>query len=86
VRHAGAGSDETVVVVVALDERRLRLEVVDGGSESEPHVAARRPDDPGGFGLRLVEQLAADWGVAHDGDGITRVWCEVPVDPGAQPS
>jgi anti-sigma regulatory factor (Ser/Thr protein kinase) len=86
VRHAGVGRDEAVVVIVLLDGRRLRLEVVDGGADSEPHIAARTPDEPGGFGLRLVERLAADWGVTHDGDGLTRVWCEVPVNPGLKAS
>lgn len=69
VRHAGAGAAEAVIIEVMVLGDRVRLAVVDRGSEHVPHIAPREADEPGGLGLRLVEQLATDWGVARDADG-----------------
>ncbi len=54
--------------------RRVRGEVVDQGDGAELVAAAAPGDDqPGGRGLRIVEQLGR-WGV-HDGS--THVWFEL---------
>jgi anti-sigma regulatory factor (Ser/Thr protein kinase) len=55
---------------------RLRVasasEVEDQGDATEPPQVRRRPGGPGGgYGLNLVDRLAARWGV-HDGS--THVW------------
>jgi anti-sigma regulatory factor (Ser/Thr protein kinase) len=54
--------------------RKVRGEVVDQGEGAEL-VAAAAPDDdePGGRGLRIVDQLAR-WGVR---EGSTHVWFEL---------
>jgi hypothetical protein len=52
----------------------IRLEITDRGSGFTP-----RPRDPsqiGGYGLYLLNQAAADWGVEHSG-GST-LWFEIP--------
>lgn len=73
VRH---GRGDTVRVIFdrpAPD--RLRCEVVDDGSGFRPIARIRHHDDePGGWGLELVERLARDWGV-HEGS--THVWFEL---------
>jgi anti-sigma regulatory factor (Ser/Thr protein kinase) len=54
--------------------RRVRGEVVDQGDGAELVAAAAPPDDePGGRGLRIVDQLAR-WGVY---EGSTHVWFEL---------
>jgi anti-sigma regulatory factor (Ser/Thr protein kinase) len=51
----------------------VRVEVEDGG----PGPVRRRVADPmaGGFGLQLLDLLAARWGVTHEHG--TRVWFEL---------
>jgi|SRR5579875_355811 len=67
------GSGEKVVLLID-DSRpeRLRCEVVDGGSGFVP--TARGDREIGGWGLELVEKLAANWGVR---EGSTHVWFEL---------
>jgi two-component sensor histidine kinase len=54
--------------------RRVVVEVIDEGSGFSPHV--RRPSRfaSGGFGLRLVDELASAWGIADD---AARVWFKI---------
>jgi len=70
------GGGDTVRVI--LDRRapdRLRCEVVDDGTGFLPVARIRCDDDePGGWGLELVEQLSRDWGVR---EGSTHVWFEL---------
>lgn len=76
VRHADAREDGQVAVEGWRYDRRLRVEVRDGGSgHSQPAVAVH-PDARGGFGLMLVECLSDDWGWTHS-DGGTVVWFEL---------
>ncbi|MEV0675082.1 ATP-binding protein [Actinosynnema sp. NPDC050436] len=56
--------------------RRLRVEV-DDCSPDLPHK--RPPDEDGGRGLRLVENLATAWGVDAHEDHKT-VWAEFALD------
>ncbi len=53
----------------------LRVEVTDSGPEL-PTMGPDRPEVPGGFGMRLVAQLASAWGVRADQGGKT-VWLEM---------
>jgi two-component sensor histidine kinase len=54
--------------------RRVVVEVIDEGSGFSPHV--RRPSRfaSGGFGLRLVDELASAWGIADD---AAHVWFKI---------
>jgi two-component sensor histidine kinase len=54
---------------------RLRVGVVDEGNGAAVKIRERTPDSVGGFGLKLVDQLASAWG-AHD--GTTHVWADLP--------
>ncbi len=69
VRH-GSRSDR-VELVVAFN-REVKAEITDYGDGFVPAPRATSPDDVGGWGLYLVEQLAERWGVARD--TFTRVW------------
>ena len=54
--------------------RQVVVEVLDGGATFDPRV--RRPSRfaSGGFGLRLVEEIASRWGI---GDDSAHVWFEI---------
>jgi anti-sigma regulatory factor (Ser/Thr protein kinase) len=52
----------------------LRIEVIDEGRGQAPAVRQEDPDESGGWGLRIVDQLAAQWGVF---EGTTHVWADV---------
>ena len=67
----GAGEIE---LRLSLFEDRLRVEVVDEGREQAPGVRERPADETGGWGLRIVDQLALQWGVF---EGTTHVWADL---------
>ncbi|MFD2420745.1 ATP-binding protein [Amycolatopsis pigmentata] len=54
---------------------RLRIEVDDASPE---RPVMRTPDDSGGRGLLLVQQLTAAWGTRHY-HGRKTVWAELPM-------
>lgn len=85
VRHAGVGPAADVGVELLMLADRVRLCVVDPGSSCTPHIIRRRSDEPGGLGLALVDQLVTAWGVARDGAGVTRTWCDLPRRATASP-
>ena len=76
---SGMVAHPVVCRLALLDEgRRLRVEVDDAAPE-EPRF--RRPDQTGGRGLVLVDQLATAWGVRRYPRHKT-VWADVTVDGG----
>lgn len=72
LRH-GRGKIELRVTMLS---EFLRIEVVDEGSDQAPSVRQETPDESGGWGLRIVDQLAARWGVF---EGTTHVWADLPL-------
>jgi signal transduction histidine kinase len=73
VRHADLGPSDRIDVRVRGGASGLHVDVIDAGPGFDPdRVRARAA---GGFGLRLVDRLAARWGVARD--DVTRVWFEL---------
>ena len=75
IRHGLSGGDGYVDLVLRVEGDRLRLEVVDDGPGFAPDPSPGRPDEPGGWGLYVVDSLADLWGV-DDSEG-TRVWLEM---------
>ena len=55
---------------------RLRIEVLDGGSERRPAIR-ERADETGGWGLRIVEEVSLRWGCF---EGSTHVWADLALD------
>jgi anti-sigma regulatory factor (Ser/Thr protein kinase) len=75
IRHGGARTvGEVVRLDAALLEGLLRIEVTDPGPGFEPGGHGPRAD--GGYGLHLLDRLAARWGVA--GASPVTVWVELP--------
>jgi anti-sigma regulatory factor (Ser/Thr protein kinase) len=69
IRHAGAGFE------IRVEHRgtEIRVEVRDGGGGGPP-LRSPRPEDPHGRGLRIVDMLAARWGIDHGADAGKTVW------------
>ncbi len=74
VRH-GSGA---VVLVVGREVGALHVEILDEGLDL-PVLAEPSPAAEGGMGLRLVSELASDWGVGTRSDGQPgkRVWFSI---------
>jgi anti-sigma regulatory factor (Ser/Thr protein kinase) len=64
-----------VVMYLAASPGCLRVEVCDGGSGFDFPGGERPEGALGGFGLRIVDEMASRWGVA--GDDGTCVWFEL---------
>jgi anti-sigma regulatory factor (Ser/Thr protein kinase) len=77
VRHEGAAADRPIQVEFRRQARRIRVEVVNPGTDFEPPAPPTRGDAAGGWGLFLVDQIAARWGV-RPAEAGTCVWFEVP--------
>ena len=82
VRHAGVGPDQSVRVVLRRSPRQVRVEVADPGADSAQVRMNRSGDELGGWGLMLVERIAARWGVGQDASG-TCVWFEIDFGTGS---
>jgi PAS domain S-box-containing protein len=80
VIHGGTGEDDAVVVYAAATAERLRVEICNDGPAFEPAMPSGQ-DQPGGFGLLIVDRLSSRWGVDDD-EGVC-VWFEI--DRGARP-
>ena len=76
MRHGELGDGDTVIVRVYLAAEAVRLEIENPGTAGviASRPPARRPRRDG-FGLELVDRLAARWGV--DRAGATSVWLEM---------
>lgn len=72
-RH-GSGAIE---LRLRLFRDRLRIEVVDQGEDQAPAIREQPADETGGWGLRIVDRLALQWGVF---EGTTHVWADVALD------
>ena len=80
VRHSGCGEHHQIQVRVGLrGPKSLVIDVHDPGLTSEKAELGVSFAD-GGFGLRLVNQLAVAWGSERHDD--YRVWAEVALSRG----
>jgi anti-sigma regulatory factor (Ser/Thr protein kinase) len=61
-------------LVLRRREDRLLLEVIDQGSGQAIKIREEAPD--GGWGLRILDQIAERWGAY---EGTTHVWAEIPI-------
>lgn len=73
--HSASGQGGTLSVAVVDVGDAVRVEVVDDGAPTTPHVCGD-PYAERGRGLRLVEAVAARWGVCRDAAGTT-TWFEL---------
>lgn len=59
-----------------VDRDTLRFEVEDAGG-GRPHIRDRDPDRLGGWGLRIVDELADSWGASYHASGAKVLWFTV---------
>jgi anti-sigma regulatory factor (Ser/Thr protein kinase) len=77
VQHAAAAPDATIQVSAGKSNGTVHVEVADLGLAVHIAAGQLQADMQDGFGLYLVEALAARWGVTHQPG--THVWFEMPV-------
>jgi anti-sigma regulatory factor (Ser/Thr protein kinase) len=75
VRHGGADEHERIGVAIWATADGVGMEVSDTGLGFAPGGRVEPIDEPGGWGLVLVESMSARWGVVRD--RRTRVWFEL---------
>jgi len=73
-RHAGIPEGAPIQLRVSLDHGTVRIEVADGGTAARPSIRSDRVE--GGWGLKIVEQIASRWGT-ESGPSGTIVWLEL---------
>jgi anti-sigma regulatory factor (Ser/Thr protein kinase) len=78
IRHAGLAREQTIRLIVEIDDRGMRVEVCDRGPGFQLSEPAPDPSRPSGWGLYLVRELSDRWGI--DRDVETRVWFELDCD------
>jgi anti-sigma regulatory factor (Ser/Thr protein kinase) len=78
VCHCRGPRTGLIRIRAAITGRTLRLSVTDPGTDGSRIAPRAEPGVDGGFGLLLVRELAARWGVERD--GATTVWCELALD------
>ena len=82
IRYAHPLPGGVMCVAWSVENRRVLLEVTDGGGRSSPQVREAGPSDVRGRGLAIVDALAEDWGVDRRENGVSpvsTVWVELPV-------
>jgi len=77
VKHARAERDNRITLDARIVGDCLHVEVSDRGAGFTPEGASIERQEPGGWGLMLVEGLADRWGVERE---PTTVWFEVGRD------
>jgi anti-sigma regulatory factor (Ser/Thr protein kinase) len=84
VRHGrpARARGDGVELIVYVDGRRTRVEVMDGGDGFVPPAAPSGADRLGGWGLVVVDELASRWGV--ETNGKTLVWLEFDAPSGVR--
>jgi serine/threonine-protein kinase RsbW len=80
IRHARSGFEVSVRA-----GKEIRVEVTDVGA-GQPRVLSPRPTDPSGRGLRIVEGLSEQWGVASRDSGKMVWFTLAPQSPSSSES
>src|SRR4051794_14308652 len=84
VKHAHVSEQDSITLVVKIEEELVRIEVRDEGPGFEPPPTAPPDDADEGWGLFLVEQLADEWGVERDRQAVWfQIDCTKRGDSGA---
>jgi anti-sigma regulatory factor (Ser/Thr protein kinase) len=76
VRHANLDAGDRIVLRVEAHRDVIRVEIHDRGPGFEAVAAPASMYQESGWGLYLISQIAARWGVSTDADGTT-VWLEI---------
>lgn len=77
VLHSGCLDEHVLRVRACLNDSHIKISVWDPGLSGGNAQVVGDDGDAGGWGLMIVEQLAANWG-AQRSDGY-QVWAEMPL-------
>jgi len=77
VQHGGADEDERIQVRLSWPSRRLRVEVLDPGTNRRESI--ERVTLAGGWGLALVDSISDRWGLESAPEGGSVAWFELAV-------
>jgi anti-sigma regulatory factor (Ser/Thr protein kinase) len=80
VSNAWKHGEGAIELKLACGPQTLRIEVIDEGSGAVPKIREQPADESGGWGLRIVDQVARQWGCF---EGTTHVWVELALDEDA---
>jgi anti-sigma regulatory factor (Ser/Thr protein kinase) len=75
VLHGQAGEHDVIDIELRTTSTGVRAQVSDPGPGFAPGGREASIEEPGGWGLVLVDRMAKRWGVEHD--GRTSVWFEL---------
>jgi anti-sigma regulatory factor (Ser/Thr protein kinase) len=75
VLHGQAGEEDVIEIELRATDDGVRAQVSDPGPGFAPSDRDQALDEPGGWGLVLVERIAERWGVKRD--QRTSVWFEL---------
>lgn len=73
IRHTDGAFDLTIIQ----SGREIRVEATDYDDVGKPTMRSPEPTEPSGRGLRIVDVLAAAWGVEHRSAHGKTVWFTV---------
>lgn len=76
VTNAWKHGKGTIELKVLRGSQAVRVEVIDQGSGVTPQIRKKPGDETGGWGLRIVDELAVQWGCF---EGTTHVWADLPL-------
>jgi signal transduction histidine kinase len=75
VRHSGGTTLDSIALRMRASDEHVLIEVEDpGGGFTWPPDRVERPG-PGGYGLRILDEIAEDWGVRSGPPTV--VWFEL---------
>ena len=69
-------ADDDLLEVLVMGDGRVRISVVDPGASGLSAQIADRPPQLGGMGLKVVQNVAREWGTERRSDGY-EVWAEI---------
>jgi anti-sigma regulatory factor (Ser/Thr protein kinase) len=75
VLHGQASEQDMIEIELRRTDTGVRAEVTDSGPGFAPKARDKDLEEPGGWGLVLVQSIAKRWGVERE--GATRVWFEL---------
>jgi two-component sensor histidine kinase len=75
VLHGQASEEDMIEIELQRTDTGVRAEVTDSGPGFAPRERDKDLEEPGGWGLVLVQSIAKCWGVERESG--TRVWFEL---------
>lgn len=76
-------TESAPTVTVTAAPSRIEIEVADSDGQRAA-VRDRSPDEVGGWGLRIVQEVASSWGTRFPGGGTKVVWFTIERDAAPQ--